>query len=116
LEAPTFEQLADLIRKITGVSNKTIIDPSTQFEKDLGVTGDDGVELVEAVEKHFGIPLTNTKGQLCASIGLKPNEYLFHSEGWSVLPLWWFGWRQKPTVRNFTVGELHSVLQTQVNS
>ena len=112
METPTFEQLADLIREIIGVSNKTIIDPSTQFENDLGVTGDDGVKLLEVIEKHFGIPLTNAEGQLSASFGLKPNEYLFHSEGWS-LPIWWFGCGHKPIVRNFTVGELHAVLQAQ---
>ncbi|MFD2936952.1 acyl carrier protein [Spirosoma flavum] len=112
MEAPTFEQLADFVRQATGCSRNKIISPLTQFENDLGVTGDDGVELLEAVEKHFGIPLTNAEGQLCASFGLKSGEYLFHSEGWS-LPLWWFGWGQKPIIHNFTVGELHAVLQAQ---
>lgn len=85
--------------------------PSTQFEKDLGITGDDGVELLEAIEKHFGVAIGNNQTGVRETFKLGSNEYLFHGEGWAI-PIWWFGFGQKPVVRAFTVGELYSVLQT----
>jgi acyl carrier protein len=37
-------------------SNK-VLTADTLFEDDLGVSGDDGVDLLEAVEKEYGISL-----------------------------------------------------------
>ncbi|GAB3722551.1 hypothetical protein [Spirosoma lituiforme] len=106
----TFEHFTNFIRQHTGVSRKKLITPSTQFENDLGITGDDGIELLEAVEKHYGVDLGNNEQGSRNLFNLAPNESLFHGEGFS-MPLWWFGFGQKPVVRGFTVGELYTVLQ-----
>ncbi|GAB3770334.1 hypothetical protein GCM10028818_07910 [Spirosoma horti] len=69
------------------------------------------MELLEAVENHFGVAIGNNQTGVREPFKLSPNEYLFHSEGWDI-PSWWFGFGQKPVVRAFTVGELYSILQT----
>ena len=49
-----FDQFADFIRGWAGLSSKKIIVPGTKFEEDLGITGDDGLEILEATEKKYG--------------------------------------------------------------
>lgn len=77
----TFEHLSDFIRQYAGISSKKLICRSTQFEKDLGITGDDGVDLLNAVEKHFGLTFPTDENKSRALFNLKANEYLFESEG-----------------------------------
>jgi len=113
MSVPTFDEFAEFIRQFSGISSKRIIRAETQFEKDLGITGDDGVELLEAVENQFGVCLTDSEGNLRNTFELKPNEYLFHSEGFDLLPLWWFGIGHKPSVRDFAVGELYEAVYRQ---
>ncbi|WP_020595334.1 acyl carrier protein [Spirosoma panaciterrae] len=108
MEPPNFDQFADFIREFSGYSPKKSISPTTLFEKELGITGDDGVELLDAVEKHFGISLINDENDLRSVFGLQPNEYLFDGEGWPAL--WWFGTGHKPIIHAFTVGELYDVV------
>ncbi|MBO0932812.1 hypothetical protein [Fibrella aquatilis] len=76
---PTFYEFATFLRKETGNKNTFPITPATLFENDLGVTGDDGDDLLMAVEKHYGISLE----PLRETFAMQPNEYLFHSEGFS---------------------------------
>ncbi|AKD54751.1 hypothetical protein [Spirosoma radiotolerans] len=104
----TFEHFTDFIRQHAGVSSKRLITPSTQFEKDLGITGDDGIEFLEAIERHYGVAFCKDEQGFREMFKLGPNEYLFHSEGFGI-PFWWFG--QKPVVRAFTVGEFYTILQ-----
>ena len=51
------------------------ITKETQFERDLGITGDDGVLVLTEVEKAFGIKFSGR------SFNLRPNEYLFNPNG-----------------------------------
>src|SRR5450631_896091 len=108
MTSPTFDQFAEFILDYWQVSNRKSIGPETQFERDLGLTGDDGADLLEATEKKFGIVLCSEDKELRETFSLGPNEYLFHSEGLDIAPVFLslFG-REVPTVREFTVGELY---------
>jgi hypothetical protein len=43
-----FDQFADFVREWGGLSRKKKIAPESEFEADLGITGDDGCDLLEA--------------------------------------------------------------------
>jgi hypothetical protein len=114
MKVPSFEELAAFIRLHAQVPIEQPIRPDTQFEPDLGVTGDDGSYLVHAVERHFAIQLSIGPDGYRKAFGLGPHEYLFNSEGfplWELLPF-----VRKSTVRAFTVGELYNALNTAVRS
>ena len=110
---PTFAEFVVFIRKFTGERSATI-NSDTLLENDLGVTGDDGIELLEAVEREYGISLEPV-GQV---FQLKPGEYLFEGEGFmiSILQLSvlcrWLGLSKgpKPSIRAFRAGELYEVI------
>jgi len=110
----TFEQFAEFIRKQGAVSRKKQIERETQFERDLGITGDDGGELIEATERQFGVALTSAEDGLRNTFNLGPNEFLFHAEGFEIFPfevLSITGRSPTPTVRSFTVGELYDAVR-----
>jgi hypothetical protein len=110
MKVPSFDELTAFIRIEAQVPMEQPIRADTQFERDLGVTGDDGSYLVKAVEKHFEISLATDANGYREIFGLGPHEYLFNSEGfplWELLPF-----VTKSTVRAFTVGELHDALTT----
>jgi acyl carrier protein len=112
MSVPTFIEFADFLRNHIVVSTKQAISPSTQFESDLGVTGDDGIELLEAVERHFDINFP-TGEDFRKLFNLAPNEFLFHGEGFDGFNLlsWLFSKQNHSyTVRKFTVGELYDVV------
>jgi acyl carrier protein len=99
----TFEKLCNVIRESCCLDPEEQITPETQFQRDLGVTGDDGVSLLRDVEEAFGIEFSNR------SFDLGPGEYLFDAEGFDVVgPLWRLITRKpEPQVRSFTVGQLY---------
>jgi hypothetical protein len=108
MTAPTFDDLAAFIRAWAQLPIDEPIRPDTQFERELGITGDDGGELLQAVEKHFAIQLSTPTEGYRKIFGLGPHEYLFNGEGfpiWELLPF-----VPTSTVRTFTVGELHEAL------
>lgn len=88
---------------------KLQITHETQFERDLGITGDDGSELLEAAQKRFQINLAPDETGYRRTFGLGPNEYLFNSEGFGLgtatITLF-----SNHSVRAFTVGELYRAL------
>jgi len=98
---PEFNDVADFVRAWHRLPAKRRIDPETQFERDLGITGDDGSALLEAAEKKFGVDLAPNETGYRRIFGLGPNEYPFNSEGFGLRSL---------TVRAFTVGELHEAI------
>ncbi|QNI31299.1 DUF1493 family protein [Alloacidobacterium dinghuense] len=107
-----FDEFADFIREYRQVPDRKRISPETQFERDLGLTGDDGSDLLEATEKRFRVTLASEEKGLRETFNLGPNEYLFHSEGWDIFPFRFtslFG--VEPTVREFTVGELFEAVR-----
>ena len=104
----TFDEFADFIRQYRRVPAHIKVSPDTQFERDLGLTGDDGNDLFVATEERFGVTLASERAGLRELFNLRPNEYLFQAEGWDLFPFRFtslFG-GVEPIVREFTVGEL----------
>jgi acyl carrier protein len=103
MEALTFGEFVEFIRQWAHIPKRNQINPDTQFERDLGITGDDGSDLLIATEKKFGVKLSSE------TFSLEPNEYLFNSEGFGVVHgiMTLFN---TPTVRAFTVGELYEAV------
>lgn len=110
----TFDEFAAWLREYWNVPAHKAIVPGTQFERDLGLTGDDGDDLLEATEKEFEVRLGNEETGVRETFNLQPNEYLFNSEGWGpsraeLISL--FSSSPYPTVRSFTVGELFEAVR-----
>ena len=97
----SFEDFADFIRSQCGISQKKKITPESKFEDDLGVTGDDGVDLLRATEERFGVRLLDAGHGYRRTFDLGPDEFLFNSEGWFPTP---------GSVREFKVGDLYSAV------
>lgn len=112
-DGPTFDEFAAFVREYLSVSDRKPIKPETRFERDLGVTGDDGNDLLEATERRFGVLLCSEETGVRQTFNLGPNEYLFHSEGFGpdgMAPSLLFG-PADPIVREFTVGELYDAVR-----
>jgi hypothetical protein len=101
----SFNQFVSFIREFAGVSPKKVITRFTRFEKDLGITGDDGCNLLRKTEQQFGIQLSCEIHGYKQTFKLKPNEYLFHTEGFDIL-----GFFHKYSIREFMVGELYDAV------
>lgn len=118
----SIEDVISCIRDSQGIGPKPVILESTLIESDLGITGDDGCDLLADIEKHFGISFKGPDGSLREAFDLESDEYLFHSEGCNpfALILELFG-RAVEKVKPITVGDLHRAilkvsLQTPPNS
>ncbi len=114
----TFDEFAAFVRKHLSFSDRKPIRPETRFERDLGVTGDDGNDLLEATERRFGVLLCSEETGVRQTFKLGPNEYLFHSEGIGpdgMAPSLLFG-PTIPIVREFTVGELFNAVRNGRNT
>jgi hypothetical protein len=109
----TFDEFAEWLGEYWHVPIRKAITPETQFERDLGLTGDDGDELLKATEKRFDVRLGNEETGVRETFNLQPNEYLFNSEGWGpsraeIISLF----SGSPTVvRKFKVGELFEAVR-----
>ena len=109
-KAASFEQVCQIIRDQCQLNPDESISPETQFERDLGITGDDGSEILDGVAEYYGIQFT------ADSFGLQPNEFLFSSEGIDLFPAFiriLFN-KPEPEVRSFTVGELYDAVVKEV--
>ncbi len=112
---PSFEQVVDFIREWTHVPYRKPITRETRFEDDLGVTGDDGIDLLKAIELEYDIHFEADDYSFRETFNLSSNEYLFHSEAAPTI----FGQMEfttifgsgPETVRSPTVGELYVALQ-----
>jgi hypothetical protein len=108
--SPTFDDVAEFVRHWARIPAKRPITPDTQFERDLGITGDDGGELLEATEVQFKVNLKDGDNGYRTIFNLGPNEYLFNSEGFSIgsggTDMITLFTNTNPSIRRFTVGEL----------
>ncbi|SRR5579871_3069224 len=108
--SPSFEEFAAFVRDWARVPARIKIAPETLFEDDLGISGDDGCDLLEATEQRFRVCLSSPEDGCRRTFDLAPSEFLFHSEGiggdivglLSAMP---------PFVRPFTVGELFEAVK-----
>lgn len=110
---PTLEEVIEFVREFSG-DHKSVITEHTRLDADLGITGDDGVELLEDAEKKFGVSFVTEKRSFQETFGLGDNEYLFNSEGLDLLGIGrlvsWLRKEPRPVVRDLSVGELWRVL------
>jgi hypothetical protein len=109
----TFDDFAGFIREYWAVPARKEIAPETQFERDLGLTGDDGNDLLLATEKQFGVALCSDEVGVHKTFNLEPNEYLFHSEGLELFPFEMTSLFSATahSVRKLTVGELYEAVR-----
>lgn len=110
---PSLEEVIAFVRKCSGCRRKAI-DENTWLENDLGITGDDGVELLEEAEKVFGVSFATEEEDFRQLFSLQENEYLFHSEGIDFFGIAWLCRKLRgipaPVIRDLSVGQLHRVL------
>src|SRR5262245_19362155 len=95
-------EFIDFIRETQRIPRSKEVLESSYLEKDLGITGDDGCELLEEIERRFKVSFNPTV------LGLRDGQYLFHSEGGKILQLIAsvLG-RDFENVKSITVGELY---------
>lgn len=86
---PSLADVITFIREFS-VCRRENIDANTYLENDLGITGDDGVELLEGAGKVFGVSFSAEEDSFRDAFSLKEKEYLFHSEGIDFLALFIF--------------------------
>jgi len=105
----SFEEFADFIRQWAGISRKKRIVPETELEDDLGITGDDGLDMLLATEERFVVSLHSEEHGFRETFNLAPNEFLFHSEGFGPgLPdLITLFKGHEASVVSFSVGDLY---------
>ncbi len=87
----SFQDVAEFVANFCGADSSSI-HPGTRLEADLGITGDDGVDLLAAFAERFRVDFGRPDSK---------EQYLFHSEGWP-LPF-----QKKVQVLVVTVGDLH---------
>lgn len=104
----TLDDVIAFVRDQEGVRRRRAITAETRLGADLGVTGYDGVDLLEAAERRFGVSLLSEEHGVCEAFGLGPDEVLFGSEGFDLLGL--LLGRPEPNVRDLTVAELHRAI------
>jgi acyl carrier protein len=110
-----FEEVIAFVAEFTATNRKEIT-RETKIEEDLGVTGDDGDDLLKAVEKRFNIVLFDPEYGCRKIFGLNDNEYLFGDEGFAIdfgLFRMLFRWLQKKppiVIRDLTINELCEVI------
>lgn len=113
----TFDNLISIIRECQGLSElgfseTEVITETTLLDKDLGITGDDGWELLGSIETQFGVSFTGQDGTAREFFGLAKNEQLFHHEtdfGLRMLIKTLFH-RQKEHVKPLSIGQLYTAL------
>lgn len=107
----SIQNLIQVIRDHQRISPQIAISDDTLLEADLGITGDDGDELLESIEREFGLSFVGTDGTLREAFALKDDEYLFHSEGFGFFAFIasLFG-KDLEKIKSLTVGQLYDVL------
>ena len=108
--SPTVEDLSAVIREFAGLRPDRRINARTRIDRDLGITGDDGIDLLRTVETRFQVSVGLVDGRIRQVFGLGENEYLFGSEGLEIPFLSGLSRRitgkPAPVIRDLTVGEL----------
>ena len=67
----SFTEFAAFVAQVAGVEPRQIT-PASEMERDLGVTGDDGIDLLVAIAQQYGTDFDRPH---------HGGRYLFHSEG-----------------------------------
>ena len=80
------------------------ITSNTLVEDDLGITGDDGDDLLLTLQDEFGILFGDENGSIRKAFGLQDDQYLFHSEGFKTF------FSKEENVFPLTVEQLYNVV------
>ncbi|HUA85659.1 MAG TPA: DUF1493 family protein [Bryobacteraceae bacterium] len=115
-EGPSFDEFARFVREWAGIPKRKAISAGTEFEADLGITGDDGDDLLQATEKRFRVQLHDDANGYRKTFNLEFNEFLFGPEVPSFTPLITIFDHHEPHVRRFTVGELYRAVCQAISS
>jgi acyl carrier protein len=101
MKYPSFENLVEVTRDSLRLKRVARLDPDTQFIRDLGITETQGIDLLKAIETHYGIELTAEPYDRMQS------ECSFHSKAIGETPVIQplFG-TSLPDGSSFTVGQL----------
>ncbi len=106
MKYPSFEEFVAVVRSSVRLKRVERIDPDTQFVRDFGITERHGIDLLKAIEIHYGIEFSTDSYERMHS------ECLLHSdtdESPLIQPL--FG-TSVSEGRSFTVGQVYkAVLQ-----
>ena len=102
----TFDNVVRAIRASQSIREHVMITGATLIEDDLGITGDDGCDLLADLEQAFHVSFAGSDGTLREAFGLEADQFLFHGEGWNPLALF-----RKEKVRALTVGQLQQVIE-----
>jgi hypothetical protein len=112
--SPTFHEVEAFVRDFARLGRKEVITPDTRLEADLGITGDDGGELLQKAAAHFGVQLADPVHGYRSTFGLGEHEFLFHDEGLDLLGIGVLIRRLRkqpePRIRELTMGELHNAI------
>ena len=101
---PTISDVIEFVREFAGLKGSINISPATKLDAELGITGDDGMDLLIEAAGAFCTQLEGEDGYI-TTFGLQPNAYLFQAEGLDL-----FGLLPAHTVRDLTVLELHEAI------
>lgn len=101
----TFDEVVRALRASQAIPGHVMITGATLLEDELGITGDDGCELLQEMESVFKVSFAGADGSLREAFGLDGDQFLFHGEGWKLLALF-----RKENVKPLSVGELHRVI------
>jgi hypothetical protein len=111
---PTVVEVADFVRRFAGISPNRPIGSDTRIDADLGITGMEGPELLQAAEEHFDVVLATEENGVRDTFRLGPNEYLFGSEGLDLLGITaiirLLKGEPRPVVRDLTIEELRQAI------
>ena len=115
---PSVGDVGEFIREFGGFPRHRHIDGQTRLEADLGITGDDGDELLCDAARHFNASLADPVSGYRETFSLGPNAYLFHGEGFDLIGIGavvrWVTGRPRASVRDLTVGELHDAISRTI--
>lgn len=111
---PSIDEVAAFVRRFAGLRDDASVTATTLLQADLGVTGDDGCDLLKDVASEFGIVLATPADGYHASFELAPDQQLFDDEGWGLPGLRTLarllGAPLRAPARDLSVGELHEAL------
>ncbi|WP_027158596.1 DUF1493 family protein [Methylobacter luteus] len=104
--------LVKVIQECQGFSQSADISERMLLEKDLGITGDDGDDLFDEIERQFSISVFCENYSIRDAFGMTDNQCFFHSEGYDPFLNWLrslFGETQYE-VKDITVGQLYEAI------
>src|ERR1700739_1184796 len=110
MRSPSFEELAELIRASARLKRDERIDPDTQFLRNLSIAGRHGVDLLKAIERHYGIEFSTEIHDRVQSDRVGGSEDPDESSVVQTL----FG-NSTQTDKSFTVGQLYRAMLLELS-